>query len=98
MYSVSGPLEWVLQKVRAGVIFGVRIIRLPGPSRGAAAAEKCEGGGQRGETVAVRNLTGGKAKMSISNVRKCGKRKFCLLKKKKKGAPSPLPENSPLKE
>lgn len=69
MYSVSGPLEWVLQKVRAGVIFGVRIIRLPGPSRGAATAEKwgsarIDGGGPEFET-----------KMCIINVRKCGKRK-----------------------
>lgn len=29
MYSVSGLLESVLQKVRAEVIFGVRIFRLP---------------------------------------------------------------------
>lgn len=55
MYSASGPLEWVLQKVRAGVIVGARIIRLPGPSRGALTAEKW---GSARTDVAIQNLTG----------------------------------------
>lgn len=70
MYSVSGPLEWVLQKVRAGVILGVRIIRLPGPSRGAAekwGSARVDGGDPELNRV--------KTKMCIINVRKCGKRK-----------------------
>lgn len=70
MYSVSGPLEWVLQKVRAGVILGVRIIRLPGPSRGAAGkwgSAPVDGGGPELNRV--------KTQMCIINVRKCGKRK-----------------------
>lgn len=72
MYSVSGPLEWVLQKVRAGVIFGVRIIRLPGPSRGAATAEKWGSARTDGGDPEFNRA---KAKMCIINVRKCGKRK-----------------------
>lgn len=40
MYSARGLLERLQRKVRAGVIFGVRIIRLPGPSRRAVTSEE----------------------------------------------------------
>lgn len=84
MYSVSGPLEWVLQKVRAGVIFGVRIISLPGPSRGGA-AEKWGSARTDGGDPEFNRVT---KKMCIINVRKCGKRKknqeILFIKKNKK--------------